>query len=224
MQIDFKGADCVVIKAGQTSLVFNDNLKELGGKSVISKDDVVCWTKAPTEAARVQARLWIDCPGRYEIGDFVLNGWPALSPSHGSSEAAEPATIYQGIAVKTGISFVVIGNIAPELDDAQIANITPVDILILPVGGKYSDDRQTLDAAAAGSVVRHLNPGLVIPTHYSEAMPRLAAATTSVADFLKATGLDSEEVSGSLRVKKKDLTETPIIKILSSASGKKPKK
>ena len=49
---------------------------------------------------------------------------------------------------------------ADELRRA-LARIGPVDLLFLPVGGRY-----TIDAKAADEVLEQLHPALVVPMHY----------------------------------------------------------
>jgi L-ascorbate metabolism protein UlaG (beta-lactamase superfamily) len=69
-----------------------------------------------------------------------------------------------------------LGDLGMTLDSSQIAKIGRVDVLMIPVGGKY-----TIMGAAADSVVAQLKPTrAVIPMHFK----------TRVADFLLASAED----------------------------------
>jgi L-ascorbate metabolism protein UlaG (beta-lactamase superfamily) len=54
-----------------------------------------------------------------------------------------------------------LGDLGHTLDPDQIAEIGPVDILMVPVGGYY-----TIDATEANMVTQSLNPRIVIAMHY----------------------------------------------------------
>jgi L-ascorbate metabolism protein UlaG (beta-lactamase superfamily) len=60
-----------------------------------------------------------------------------------------------------GISVVHLGDLGTTLTKEQIDALTPVNILLVPVGGYY-----TIDADHAHKVVESLNPNITIPMHY----------------------------------------------------------
>ena len=49
MELQFYGANCVVMTYKGVRLVFDDNLAQLGGKSVSRPGDVVLFTGRPTQ-------------------------------------------------------------------------------------------------------------------------------------------------------------------------------
>lgn len=59
------------------------------------------------------------------------------------------------------LSIVHLGDLGHHLSEDQIKQIGPVDILLIPVGGKY-----TIDASVAGAIVNLIKPKIVIPMHY----------------------------------------------------------
>jgi L-ascorbate metabolism protein UlaG (beta-lactamase superfamily) len=61
-----------------------------------------------------------------------------------------------------------LGDLGVPLTAAQVDEIGPVDILMVPVGGTY-----TVDAAEARVVVESLQPKIVIPMHYKNAYSNL---------------------------------------------------
>lgn len=104
-----------------------------------------------------------------------------------------------------GINVCHLGDLGHILSPAQIEEIGPVDLLFLPVGGRY-----TLDARGADEVIEQLHPALVVPMHYRTA--RLCFELDGLDDFLKG----KKEVSRNdvLHLTKKDLTGEGRIAIL----------
>jgi L-ascorbate metabolism protein UlaG (beta-lactamase superfamily) len=60
-----------------------------------------------------------------------------------------------------GIRFAHLGDVGHVLDDAQLAEIGAVDVLMVPVGGGF-----TIDGAGATEVTTQLAPKMVFPMHY----------------------------------------------------------
>ncbi|TET47350.1 MBL fold metallo-hydrolase [candidate division TA06 bacterium] len=60
-----------------------------------------------------------------------------------------------------GLTVCHLGDLGHTLSEEEIADIGKVDILFVPVGGLY-----TIDAEQATTVVKALQPKLVIPMHY----------------------------------------------------------
>jgi L-ascorbate metabolism protein UlaG (beta-lactamase superfamily) len=77
-----------------------------------------------------------------------------------------------------GINICHVGDLGHQLSPAQLSDVGPVDILLIPVGGFF-----TIDAKEAYSVVKSINPRIVIPMHYKTAKSDYPIAP--VDDFLK---------------------------------------
>ena len=60
-----------------------------------------------------------------------------------------------------GIRICHLGDLGHILSPSQISEIGPVDLLFLPVGGRY-----TIDSKGADEVMRQIHPALVVPMHY----------------------------------------------------------
>ncbi|MBI4286354.1 MAG: MBL fold metallo-hydrolase [Chloroflexi bacterium] len=71
-----------------------------------------------------------------------------------------------------------VGDLGHRLDDQQVKEVGPVDVLFLPVGGFY-----TIDAKVATQVVDQLQPKVAIPMHFK--VERCGLPITGVAEFLK---------------------------------------
>ena len=95
-----------------------------------------------------------------------------------------------------GIRICHLGDLGHILSPSQISEIGPVDLLFLPVGGRY-----TIDAKGADEVMRQIHPALVVPMHYRTG--GLGFELDGVDEFLKG----KKEVSRNevLHLTKKDL-------------------
>jgi len=78
----------------------------------------------------------------------------------------------------SGVRVCHLGDLGHELNDKQAAEIGPVDVLLIPVGGNF-----TIDAGAATSVCSQLKPRVVIPMHYRN--QRCAFPIAGVDEFLR---------------------------------------
>lgn len=54
-----------------------------------------------------------------------------------------------------------LGDLGHMLSDEKIQRIKPIDVLLIPVGGKF-----TIDGREAADITRKLDPQVVIPMHY----------------------------------------------------------
>ena len=95
-----------------------------------------------------------------------------------------------------GIRICHLGDLGHILSPSQISEIGPVDLLFLPVGGRY-----TIDAKGADEVIEQIHPALVVPMHYRTG--GLGFELDGVDKFLKG----KKEVSRNevLHLTKKDL-------------------
>lgn len=71
-----------------------------------------------------------------------------------------------------------LGDLGHILSSSQIREIGPVDLLFLPVGGRY-----TIDSKGANEVMRQLHPAVTVPMHYKTGA--LSFDLDPVDDFLK---------------------------------------
>ena len=208
MQIDFFGANCLRLKTNNTVLVFDDNLKALGARSIISRGDVVCLTNDKLiQLTEIPAtKIIIDTPGNYEVSDVLIDGiWAKsfmldLEPAH--------ATIYK--VVSENINLAIVGHIQPDLSEEQLEELGIIDILFVPVGGAG----YTLDALGAFKVVKSIDPKLVIPTHFEQKGLRYEVPQATFEEFAKLIPAEAEYIAGTLRLKKADLGEQLALKIL----------
>ncbi len=80
-----------------------------------------------------------------------------------------------------GIRLCHCGDLGHILSDAQVAEIGPVDVLMIPVGGHF-----TIDATKAKRVVHQLKPKVIFPMHYrTDAMAGKKSPLAPADEFLK---------------------------------------
>lgn len=158
MDIEFFGANCIRLTTKKASIVIDDNLPHIGGKSITKAGDVTVSTQ-DVLAVAASEQLAIKTPGEFEIMNVSIHGIAARA--HTDQPGEMTATMYKLIAEESHI--LVTGHIYPELDDKQLESIGRVDILIIPVGGNGF----TLDPLGALKIIRKIEPGVIIPTQYT---------------------------------------------------------
>lgn len=198
MDIQFYGANCIGLTTKHARLVVDDNLAELGAKGVVKEGDVVLYTAARPDPAQ-SAKLVIDQPGEYEVSGISVHGIAARS--HMDEDQAKTATMYK--IMSEDLSILVTGHVYPELSDAQLEAIGMVDVLFIPVGG----NGYTLDGVGALTLIKKIDPKLVIPTHYSDAKLKFPVPQQDLADALHALAMEPKETAAKLRLKHADLAE-----------------
>ncbi|HSW65891.1 MAG TPA: MBL fold metallo-hydrolase [Bacillota bacterium] len=199
MDVQFYGANCVVLSAKQTRLVIDDNLTELGGKSVAKEGDIAFFT-GPHADPTQKARLVIDQPGEYEVAGVSVYGIAARA--HIDTEKEKTATIYKIII--DDVKVLVTGHIYPELSDAQLETIGVIDIMLVPVGG----NGYTLDGVGALKLIKKVEPKVIIPTHYEDSKLNFTVPQQSLEDALKALGMEPKETLPKLRFKPLEVGDT----------------
>src|SRR5580658_4626681 len=121
MDLQFHGANCLSVTHKNARIVIDDNLAELGAKSITKPDDVVLFTSHPHE---LNARLIFDSPGEYEVSDISIIGIAAQA--HVDEPGKLTATIFKLVFGEQ--SLLITGHIDPKLSDKQLEAIGHVDI------------------------------------------------------------------------------------------------
>lgn len=194
-EIEYKGANAVVITTKKIKLLVDPNLSVVGLKDVaITPDDVIIATEARFIPDDSSAKLTVEYPGEYEVGDVTLRGVPAKRHIDSESEG-NLSTVYR---VEVGdISLAIIGNIAPTLSDDQLESIGVADMVILPVGG----GGYTLDSTSAVAMVRQLEPKFVIPVHFADPSLNFEVPQQKIDEFISELGASVVEAGPKLKVK-----------------------
>lgn len=192
MDIEYKGANCITISTKKTTIVIDPKLSGVGLKDVTPKGAVVLATQADLLAAGEDSVV-IDRPGEYEVQDISIIGAPAERMI--DHDKSQQSTIYR--VVFGDITFAVIGHVAAPLTDEQLEALSVVDVAIVPVGG----NGYTLDAHQAVTVIRQIDPKVVIPTHYDDKDVSYEVPQMELDAFLKELAAPATEKTSKWKLK-----------------------
>ncbi len=192
--IEYKGGNGIVIATKKTEVVIDPKLSVNGLKDLSVKDAVELATEARFMIASDDAKIVIEGPGEYEVGDVSIRGVRATR--HIDTSADEPVSTMYRLEIGD-MRIAVLGNVAAKLSEDQMEEIGVVDILIVPVGG----GGYTLDAVNAATVTRQIDPRVVIPVHYADDGVRYEVPQDDVELFEKELGSPVEDAGSKYKVK-----------------------
>jgi L-ascorbate metabolism protein UlaG (beta-lactamase superfamily) len=128
----------------------------------------------------------IDSPGTHTIGEIQVKSVQVFhDPKNGSLRG--PNIIHR--MEYSDITFCHLGDLGHVLTENVVKELLPVDILFIPVGGKY-----TIDHKEAKIVADQLKPSIVIPMHYQ--IPGLTLGLDGVETFVE--GMDSLKLESNV--------------------------
>lgn len=198
MEIEYKGANCIVITAKRGNIIIDPKLSQAGLKDYAGKATVQLATQDELSIDRPDTLL-LSGPGEYEIEGMSIKGIAAQRHMD-TPDQGVLSTIYK---LDSGdISIAIIGHIAGQLNESQLEALGVTDVLILPVGG----NGYTLDAHAAVQIVRQVEPKIVVPTHYADKALAYEVPQAGLEVFSKELGATPEPVA-KLKLKAGSLPE-----------------
>lgn len=192
MEIQFYGGNCVRLSSRKATVIIDDTLADLGLKSVTKAGDIALFTTAHG-VPKAETKLVIDQPGEYEVSDTSIQGIAARA--HIDEPDKQTATMYKIIGDDVRIA--VVGHVYPELSDAQLEALGMIDLLIIPVGG----NGYTMDAIGALSLIKKIEPRVVIPTHYADKAVKYPVPQAELAEALKGLAMEPKETVPKLKLK-----------------------
>lgn len=162
MKIQWIGHACFRIETEAGCLVTDPIDKEVGYPCIPRQADVVTvshehWDHNAVHVFANQPEV-IRGPGRYEPHGFTIEGFTSFHDKE-AGRLRGSNTIYK--IISEGIHLVHLGDLGHTLSAEQVQALGQVDILLLPVGGKY-----TIDAQEAETIAEDLHPRIIIPMHY----------------------------------------------------------
>lgn len=204
MELQFYGGNCLSLSYKGARIVIDDNLADLGAKSIIKDDDVALFTGA--HGAADKARLVFDSPGEYEVSDISVVGIPARA--HVDEPDGMSATMFKLIVGEQSV--LITGHIYPELSEAQLEAIGLVDVLVVPVGGSG----YTVDPVGALTLIKEIEPKLVVPTHYADKALKFPVPQQDLTHALSELAMEPKETVAKLKVKPAELSDVTQLVIL----------
>lgn len=208
MDIQFYGANCLVLSTKGVRVVIDDNLDDLGSKSVIKPGDIVLYTSAHG-MPKAETKLTIDQPGEYEVSDISVYGISA----RGHMDEADQHTATMFKLHSKDLNVFIPGHIYPELSDDQLEAIGMVDVMCIPTGG----NGYTLDPVGALKIIKKIEPKIIIPTHYDEGGLNFAVPQQTLAQVLTGLSMEPKETTGKLKVKTSELGDITELIVLERA-------
>jgi hypothetical protein len=202
MEIEYKGANCVVVKT-KTGLVVVDpsaevNLRDYGA------DAVILYTDERFEAGSKQSGFVIDMPGEYEHKDISIRGIQVrrhLDPE----EKGKNGVVYA--VTMAGVRFAFLGHVNAPISEEGLENLGVVDILFIPVGG----NGYTLDAKDAATIIRQVEPKVAVPMHFDDGT-KYEVPAEKLETFISEFGGTSEDKGASIKLKRpEDLPQGPVV-------------
>ncbi|MEI6228592.1 MAG: MBL fold metallo-hydrolase [Candidatus Saccharibacteria bacterium] len=187
-ELEYKGANGVIITTKKAKLVIDPKLSIVGLKDIPTKDVVELATEERFSSSNLDASLMIEGPGEYGVAGLDIKGIACQRHLDAESEGLK-STIYR---IEIGdLRVGLIGNIYEKLSDEQLEELGLIDILIIPVGG----NGYTLDATGAASLVRLIDPKIVIPVHYADSAIKYEVPQAELGVFVSELGAPLETVS-----------------------------
>lgn len=136
----------------------------------------------------------IKTAGEFDIKDILIEG---ILSYHDDKKGAERGNnIIYRIEIDD-ITVCHLGDLGHILETKQLERLEGIDVLLIPVGGKY-----TLDAKLAVEVISQIEPRIIIPMHYKT--EDSTADIDGVERFIKELGI-TPTYEEKLKISKKDL-------------------
>ncbi|MDQ1283777.1 MAG: hypothetical protein QG620_125 [Patescibacteria group bacterium] len=217
MQIQYYGHSCFKITTkpagrGQEDVViFIDPFdKSVGLRPPQGNANLVLVTHDHPDHNNVEALKGepnvVDIPGEYSVRGVNIMG---ISSFHDAKEGAERGQNTIFVLESEEMRLCHLGDLGHDLSEKQLEAINGVDILMVPIGGKY-----TIDGEKACDLVRKIEPNVVIPMHY-----KINGSTVDVSDekkFCSEMGNCPSQKVNRISLKKKDIEEKSMETILMS--------
>ncbi len=186
MEITYIGHSCFKIKDKTISLVIDPYNPKIGYKLPKLSADVLLVTHDHFDHNYVEGvsdyRLLVDGPGEYEVGGCFIYG---KSVDHDEKSGLERGKVTMYLITIDDFNILHLGDLGRELTQEEMEKIPNVDVLMIPVGNKY-----TIDEKTAVKVISALEPSYVIPMHYNTPDLTGVEGLSGVDEFLDEMGVD----------------------------------
>lgn len=207
MIINWYGQSCFKIqtrpqRGAEEIVIFTDPFdKSIGLKPPQGSADVVLISHNHPDHNNTKALksdpFVIDAGGEYSVKDVYIEG---ISSFHDNEQGALRGLNNIYTIRSEDITVCHLGDLGHILTEKQIDAIGEVDVLMIPIGGKY-----TLDSKEAEKVIRQINPKIIIPMHYK--VPGLNIELADDTEFAKEIGIEVEKGIKKFSFKASDLND-----------------
>ncbi len=210
MEITWYGLSCFRLTERGLATVVTDpyDHKVVGFSPLKLRGDIVTISHATPghsfeSAVKSQQRV-IDGPGEYEIGSVFITAIQTNGKKRTKDELRNTLCVFDF----NGVTVAHLGDLSRVPSQAQVEALGNVNIALVPVGGGRG-----LNAAKAAEVVSLIEPGIVIPMHYS--LPQGKLDLDPLDKFLKEMGLGQVEPQPSLKITRSSVPTETRVEVLS---------
>ncbi len=216
VDIWFLGQACFKIKGKNASVVVDPYKGEFTGLRLPKIDaNIVCVTHDHADHNFVSGVIGteagtrpfvIEGPGEYEILGINVVGVASFHDDENGAQRGKN-TIYH--LTIDDVNIVHLGDLGQKkLTQEQVETLSTCDILLIPVGGKY-----TISAREAPDIIAAIEPKIVIPMHYKLEGSKLEL--DGVDKFLTAMGKEKIEPQSKLSISRERLPDEVELFLLS---------
>ena len=135
-------------------------------------------------------------PGEYELSGTYITG--IMTPMAEGDPESKRNTAF--LIEMENIRLCHLGDVSGVLSTRQVEELTPVDILFLPVGGIC-----TVEVSQAIEILQSLEPRVIIPMHYG--LPGLQVELKSLDIFLREMALRDVQTQPRLNISSSSLPQ-----------------
>jgi len=162
MEITWYGRACFRLK-GREATVITDPCPPATG-FVAGKHEVDLLTISHSHSDHaytrsISADLTLTRPGEYEHRSLLVTG---IRTFHDGARGAERGENVIFAVEIDGVHVCHLGDLGHLLTEEQLAELGPIDVLLVPAGGTF-----TITPAEAAEVVAQISPKIVIPMHFA---------------------------------------------------------
>lgn len=118
----------------------------------------------------------VDTEGIHQFGDLTIEG---ISTWHDHSQGAHRGSNLVFTLSGKGLKLCHMGDIGEIPSDDVFKKLENTDVLLIPVGGKY-----TVDAQEVLKICERVSPNIIIPMHFKT--PAISMDIAPVREFLEA--------------------------------------
>lgn len=208
MNIQYYGHSCFKIttkpagRATEDVVIFIDPFnKSIGLRPPQGQTNIVLVSHNHSNHNNVSALkgdpVVINTPGEYSVRGVNVT---SIESFHDDKKGAERGNNTIFIIESEGVTLCHLGDLGTDLDSKDLEKINGIDVLFIPVGGKY-----TIDGKTAGEIVRKIEPAMAIPMHY-----KIKGTNLDISDekkFCNEMGNCPKEKTAKLNIKSKNLEE-----------------
>jgi L-ascorbate metabolism protein UlaG (beta-lactamase superfamily) len=162
MEITWYGRACFRLKGREATVITDPCPPSTGFVAGKQNVDLLTISHAHPDHAytrSITAGLTLTRPGEYEYRDLLITGVRAFHDGERGQQRGENMIFAVEI---DGVHVCHLGDLGHLLSEEQLAELGPIDVLLVPVGGNF-----TISPAEAAEVVAQVSPKIVIPMHFA---------------------------------------------------------